>query len=612
MRTHSEGAGSEITRTRERCYPNGTRDGLVLGINAAYHESAAAVVRAGKVLHAVEEERLSRVKHGKCALATNSDALPWRAIESCLRAVEADVEDLSAVAYSLVPGRRLATLGVDPEPIDNGHGFGTEAGELLFDERVRSVGESFPCPVEFVPHHVAHAAHAFCASPFPEAALLVVDGIGESSTCWLGRGGPSLQPIEEIRYPHSLGLLWERVALFLGFTEYDAPKVMGLAAYGDPERYEREIGKLLAVPSSDGGIPGTEPLPFYIDLELARFRSPDVDGLEFLFGPRRTQGEAPTESRFADVAAALQRQSEAALLALCRRLHHATGLDALAYAGGVALNCVANGRLEREGPFEALYIPSAPHDAGTALGAALVLSCGGVPVSYPPKPMDWALGPSWSLEAIDAALTKYDLEYIVVADPAREAARMVAGGQLVGWFRGAVEFGPRALGHRSLLADPRCFAARERLNSRIKHREGFRPFAASVLAEEANAWFALQNRIGAHHSRELMLVAYPARPDVLRRIPAVLHVDNTCRIQTVTPQGDPAFHRLIVCFAELTGVPMVLNTSFNDSEPIVGAPDDAIRTYLATGMDAVFLEDRLVRRSSCYPETDVAGESGGD
>ncbi|MBI3892844.1 MAG: carbamoyltransferase [Candidatus Wallbacteria bacterium] len=571
---------------------------LVLGINAAYHESAAALVRGEDAIFAIEEERLSRIKHGKKPSVGNPDQLPWMALNACLAAAGVDLEDVEQIAYSLVPGKRAATIGADPYPIDRAAGFGTQQGEDEFDRRVRSVSASFSQPVSFVPHHLAHAASAFYPSPFDEAAVMVADGIGENSTMWLGRGtSTGLERLEEIPYPHSLGMLWERIAAYLGFTEFDAPKVMGLAAYGDPGRFEVPMRRLLEVPDPDGGEPLGQAPPFRVDAQLARFRAADVLGLESLFGPRRHPGERPEEARFADVAAALQAQTELALLASCRRLHRVTGLPQFAYAGGVALNCVANARLERDGPFDALYIPPAAHDAGTALGAAWLLS-GGRAGGASPEQRSPFLGTAWPPAEIDDAIARAGLSSQRVSDPAALAAQLLTQGKLVAWFTGRLELGPRALGYRSLLADPRDRRMRELLNNRVKHREPFRPFAASVLAESLDDWFQTPaRRPGAAASRDLMLLAYRARAERVATIPAVLHRDNSCRIQTVDAVRDPVYHRLISQFASRTGVPLILNTSFNDNEPIVSSPEDALRTFQATDLDALFLEDRLVRGS---------------
>jgi carbamoyltransferase len=586
---------------------------LVLGLNAAYHESAAAIVRGSQVVFAAEEERYTREKHAKLARVTNPDQLPWFAIRDCLRAANCTkLSEVDAVAYSLMPGNRLAMIGRDPYPISELVGFGTEWGERTFDIRVRAVPQivsgvadisSFSDGFHFVPHHLAHAACALHASGLQSAALLVIDGIGESATTWLGRGSQAgLETIEEIPYPHSIGMLWERMAEYLGFGEYDAAKVMGLAAFGDPQRFAAAMDRVFHVCDYGAATVDSGKLPFVVNLDLARFRAGDVAGLESLFGRRRQAEESPTDARFADVAAALQKRTEDALLALACRLKRVTGESNMAYSGGVALNCVANSRLEREGPFEAMHIYAAPHDAGTAIGAALdtarrIAGPGSSAAREVGSSLTPFLGREFDDEAIDAAFSRWGLARERVSNPELRAASLLADGRIIAWFQGRLEFGPRALGNRSLLADPRHLEMRERLNDRIKHRESFRPFAASVLEEEAAAWFEFPTvRTGARASRDLMLLAYSVRPAVRSRIPAVVHADGTCRIQTVRQNRQPRFHRLISAFSQKTGVPLILNTSYNEQEPLVLRPDDAIATFLRTPIDALFMNDRMVVR----------------
>jgi carbamoyltransferase len=376
---------------------------------------------------------------------------------------------------------------------------------------------------------------------------------------------------------------------------------MGLAAFGDPQGFAAAMDRLFQVqpcgPACDSG-----GLPFLVDLELARFRAGDVAGLESLFGRRRRPDESPTVERFADVAAALQSRTEDALLGMARRLKRATGESRLAYGGGVALNCLANSRLERDGPFDAIHVYAAPHDAGTAVGAALETArrIAGHDACWPGAAghrLTPLLGDEYPPKAIDAAIDRWGLPSQRVADPAARAAGLLADGQIVAWFQGRMEFGPRALGNRSLLADPRSPQTRDRLNGRIKHRESFRPFAAAVREEQAAIWFELPgDREGAQGSRELMLLAYPVRGEFRSKIPAVVHRDGTCRIQTVSRERHPQLHRLLSVFFEWTGVPLLLNTSFNEQEPLVRTPDDALATFVKTDVDALFLNDRLVVR----------------
>jgi len=574
---------------------------VIIGVNSAYHESAAAAVRDGVVLAAVEEERWSRRKHGKRALVSNPDELPWRSIRWALGAAGARPRDVRAVAYGFAPRARLWHVGRDAAPLADPAGWGSEAGERAFEAGLSRLPAALAeggitAPLRFVPHHRAHAASAFYPSPYESAAVLVLDGIGEHGTAWLGRGrGARLTPIARLRYPDSLGLLWERACVHLGFSEYDAGKVMALAAYGDPARHRAAMGRLLRIAPDGGGDPGAPLL--VVDPALARLRAADTDGLTALFGPPRAPGEPLDAPRLADVAAALQEATEEAVLAAARRLARLTGERRLAYAGGVALNCVANARLERLGPFESIYIPAAPHDAGTAVGAALevALRLGAPREPGAPSPGPF-LGPEAGEEEALEAARGAGLRVERVADAPARAAERIAEGALVGWCQGRLELGPRALGHRSVLADPRRAEVREALNRRVKHREPFRPFGASILAGSCAEWLDLPSRAASAPSRGLMLFAYPVRPERRARVPAVVHVDGTCRIQAVDEGQDPRFHALLRRFHEVAGVPLVLNTSFNDSEPIVLSPGDAVRTFLSSGLDDLFLGDLHARR----------------
>lgn len=587
---------------------NSPQSTLVLGINSVYHESAAALVKNGKVICAVEEERFSRLKHGKTAQVSNPDELPWEAIRYCLNGI--DPQTLDAVAFSFEPGKRLDMIEIDPYLVSSSKGFGTEWGEILLNQLILGIpkvlSKQMGIPgleqrVHFVPHHLSHAASAFYAAPFPQAAILVVDGIGENSTGWMGRGTRGgLKMMNEIPYPCSIGFLWERIASFLGFTEYDAAKVMGLAAYGDPTRFAFEMDRLFWLLPNE--VQNGKP-PFLIDSVLAGFRREDMEGLEALFGSRRREDQDPQTPQFADLAATLQVRTEEVLLKLAWNLHDMTGEHSLVYAGGVALNCVANARLEKEGPFENLYVYGAAHDAGTAIGAALEVSLildntenkeGDDPSTTPLSPF---LGPEFDETEIDDALRNTLLSFEILDDPALRAAQLLAKGEIVGWFQGRLEFGPRALGNRSLLADPRHINTKFLLNKRVKHREVFRPFAASVLEEEASNWFEFPEvRVGAYFSRDLMVLAYPVREDLAEKIPAVVHQDRSCRIQVVNKNRHSLFHQLISYFFDLTGVPLVLNTSFNDQEPLVATPEHAIATFQRTRIDALFLHNRLVLR----------------
>jgi carbamoyltransferase len=564
----------------------------ILGLNAAYHESSACLVRGGRIVTAAEEERFIRVKHAKSSRVDNPEVLPLAAIAHCLReggrqrGTPLSLAEIDQIGYSLDPAERLRRNleHRHPYPVTAGS-FGSEEGEEMFHRRSRAVEEDlrrqgFRGEFHFLDHHDCHAASAFFVSPFAEAAVLVIDGIGEweSTTSYLGSGN-RLERLASIGFPNSLGLLWEKIAKFLGFSEYDACKVMGLASYASPERQRQAFGRLLAI-GDDGG--------FTVDDGIARLRNEDYSALEELFGlPRRTRPialAAADNLPYVEVAAALQEATERTVLAVAGALQRRTGARHLCLAGGVALNCVANGKLIESGLYEEIFVQPAAHDAGTAIGAAFLIwnqllgEPRGEAFSTP------YLGPSFSDDEIRAALDARGLAYREHDEVEAATARLIADNHVVGWFQGAMEIGPRALGNRSILADPRRADMVETLNLKVKHREPFRPFCPSVLAHRAGEWFAIER---PELPAAYMLTAHAVRAGKRAAIPAVTHVDGTSRMQLVSAESNPRFFRLISEFERLSGVPVLLNTSFNDDEPIVCSPDDAVATFLGTRIDAL-------------------------
>lgn len=562
----------------------------ILGINSAYHESAASLVINGEQICFIEEERVNRVKHAKTSEIDNPHVLPAGAMKRCLEIAGLSFTDIDFFAYSFAKEGRLQNIGVDTHLTPGS--WGTEEGENLFHSKLMMVPEVLQEITGFdvedklvwVDHHLAHAASAFLCSPFKEAIVLVVDGIGEfdSISAYIGRHN-QLGKIFSLPYPHSLGFLWEKICKFLGFSEYDACKLMGLSTYGDPSKM-REAFSLLARLD--------EATLFQVDNEVARFRSDDMSGLEELFGPARAK-DAPIEMRHKDIAAALQEFTEKVVLQLAQKLKKKFRINKLCLAGGAALNCVANTVLQKQGSFPDIFIQPSANDAGTALGAALYVWCG-----LNEQLRDFSLshsfwGPEYKEEDVTRAIKASGLRAEKVADAPVRAAKFIDQGKIVGWFQGKMEMGPRALGNRSLLADPRRKDMRDVLNRKIKHREDFRPFAPSVLAEKAADWFDCHGR---SVSEEFMLFAYSTRKKNHEKIPAVVHVDNSSRIQAVNKDTNPRYHQLISAFESISGIPMVLNTSFNDSEPIVMTPDDAINTFKKTGIDVLFLNDHMILR----------------
>ena len=542
----------------------------VLGINAVFHDPAAAVVVDGVVLAAAEEERFTRRKHGKEPVPFSTWELPVHAARWCLATAGLAPGDLDAVAYSYHPG--LATRSSDDLTAR-----GWEELRTLYVRRAplflrTALPGLDPERVRFVPHHVAHAASAYLAAPFGDASVLVVDGRGECASHLAadvvqGR----LRVLASQRLPHSLGLFYEAATEHLGFQRAsDEYKVMALASYGTP----RFLGELRRHVRADGeGGYAVDPL------DWSRFV------------PRRAP-ESDWSAAHADLAASVQARLEEVLLELARWLHARTGRRRLALAGGVALNCVANSRLRREGPFEDVWIPPAAGDAGTALGAALhVARCLGDALVHVDTA---ALGRGWSADELAAWLAGARLPHERPTSMADAVADVLAADGVVAWFQGRSEYGPRALGHRSLLADPRQAANVERLNV-VKGREQFRPVAPMVLLERAAEIF--EGPVPSPY----MLFTHRVRPAWRTRIPAVVHVDGSARVQTVDRADEPLLATLLDAFAARTGVPLVVNTSLNTAgRPMVDDPRDALECFGSAPIDALALGPFLLRRAACW------------
>ncbi len=563
--------------------------GYILGINSAYHESAACLLRDGVIVAAIEEERLTRIKHAKPARVDNPNELPVRAIEACLRIAGIKADRVEGIGFSINPRRRLRNQ--DFEDFVAEGSWGSTAGEQQFFETVSEVpGQLKEMGLKgqfaWLDHHVCHAASAYYPSPFEDAAVLTVDGIGEESSTAFGFGqGSDLSIFHEISYPSSIGFLWEKLSKFMGFGEYDACKIMALAAYGNANAELTRLEKLIHL------LPEGK---FQIDNNGLRFRVEQYAGLEELFGIKRRGGGEEIRQIHCNIIAALQRVTDKVMLHMVEYLYEQTHSQNLCMAGGVALNCSTNHYIHERGPFSGLYIQPAAHDAGTAIGAALT-RWRSLSADTRRRPQNQVyLGPAYTDEEIRRDLNEAGIIYERRGDIEKAAAELLSQGKVVGWFQGAMEFGPRALGNRSLLADPRSPDTRERLNAQIKHRESFRPFASSALFEEVDKWFDIGKPTIAS---EFMLVAYPAREAVKDLIPSVLHVDGTSRIQIVKREVNPRYHALISEFFLLTGIPLVLNTSFNDDEPIVCTVQDALNTFSETHIDYLAIGDCLVDRN---------------
>jgi carbamoyltransferase len=541
----------------------------VLGINAVFHDPAAALVVDGRIVAAAEEERFSRRKHGKACVPFSTWELPTQAIAWCLRRAGLRPGDLDAIGYSYDPALAPAAGDITA---DEWEGLRT-----LYVERAPRFLASLGLDadkVRFVAHHIAHAASAHLAAPFASSAVLVVDGRGERASHLAGhaRADGSLEVLAAQCLPHSLGLLYEELTEHLGFRRSsDEYKVMAMASYGAP-RFVDALRELVR-PSGDGGFT-VEPV--------------DWDA----FAPEVTAGGEWTRAH-ADLACSVQTRLEEVLLELARWLHVQTGEPALTMAGGVALNCVANSRMWREGPFDAVWVQPASGDSGTALGAALRLARD---LGDRVRAMPGAdVGRSWDEDELETALRTARVPYERPRDVAEAVADVLAHDGVVAWFQGASEYGPRALGRRSLLADPRSAANVARLND-VKGREQFRPVAPMVLEQRAVELF------DGPLPSPYMLFTHRVRDGWRERIPAVVHVDGTARIQTVSPRREPLVAAMLGAFERRTGVPVVVNTSLNTAgRPMVDDPRDALECFGSAPVDALALGPFLVRRMAFEP-----------
>ena len=590
----------------------------ILGISAWYHDSAAALVVDGTVAAAAQEERFTRVKH---------DArFPRHAIASCLEQAGLAPGDLDLVVFyekPLLKFERLLETYLAFAP----RGFGSFLRampqwlrtKLFIPQEIRAGLPGYDGPVRFAGHHEAHAAGAFFPSPFAEAAIVTLDGVGEWSTATWGTGrGAAVQLRQEVRFPHSLGLLYSAVTYYTGFRvnsgEY---KVMGLAPYGEPKYRDLLLEHVIDL-REDGS--------FRLDQRYFNYcQGLTMTGPRFhdlLGGPPRRPESALTQKEM-DLAASIQAITEEAMLRIARHVHRETGLEDLCLAGGVALNCVGNGKILREGPFRRVWIQPAAGDAGGALGAALLgwhhmLGHGREPVE-PDAQQGSYLGPAYGRDEVVALLEREGAVAAEIADEdelARRVAALLEEGRVVGHHYGRMEFGPRALGHRSILGDPRNTAMQRTMNLKIKYRESFRPFAPSCLEERTADYFELDvpspymllvadvqpARRRAMNDEERSLFGIDKLNVVRSDVPAITHVDYSARVQSVNKDTSPRYWRLIKAFEERTGCGVVVNTSFNvRGEPIVCTPEDAWRCFMFTEMDALVLGNHLLLKEDQPP-----------
>jgi carbamoyltransferase len=579
----------------------------ILGLNAFHGDSAACLLRDGVMLAAAEEERFRRIKHWA--------GFPSEAIRYCLAEAGISLAQVDHVAINQDSkanlGRKIGfALKQRPDlglVLDRLRNKRERAG--VGDHLARAfTGAPFKGHIHAVEHHLAHMSSAFHVSPFDEAVIVSVDGFGDfASAAWGTGSGSRIEVEDKVYFPHSLGIFYQAMTQFIGFPHYgDEYKVMGLAPYGQPV-FMDQMRQIVDLRPGGG---------FRLDLAYFRHHREKVDyeweggtpavgalyapALEALLGPARS-GDEPLTQRHMDIARSTQAMYEEALFHLLAALHARHGGDAVAIAGGCGMNSVANGKIALRTPFRQVYVQSAAGDAGGAVGAAYSVwhQQGGGRQEHHAHAC-W--GPGFSSQAVGEMLAGRAHQIAgqgcsvqQVTDEqalAQLAAQAVARGDVVGWFQGRMEWGPRALGNRSIVGDPRRADMKDILNLKIKRRESFRPFAPSILREAVGDWFELDGDV------PFMMQVYPIRQEQRARIPAVTHVDGSGRLQTVTREANPRFHRLISAFRDLTGVPMVLNTSFNENEPVVCTPVEALDCFLRTRMDLLVMEDWVVTRNN--------------
>lgn len=573
----------------------------ILGLNAYHGDASACIYKDGELIAASEEERFRRIKHWA--------GFPVEAIRFCLAEAGIDISQVDYISISRDPkanfGKKVLSALKNRLSISNmltrvknlkkASGLDEEFA-LHFDHPA----SFFTGKIVYVEHHRSHLASAFFASSFQQSALLSIDGFGDFSSTMIGIGrGNQIEVIDQVTYPHSAGIFYTALTQYLGFPHYgDEYKVMGLAPYGKPV-YVDELRKVLRF--KDNGL---------FELNLSYFNhtskgvnmsweggSPEIgrvysDELVTLFGPARAKDE-PLNDHHRNLAASVQRITEELIFHILTHLQKRTGIDRVCIAGGVAQNSVANGKLLLNTPFRQIYIPPAAHDAGTSIGSALYLYNHILKKERLPAMQHGYLGSRFSAEEVRQVLNDQKVTFRELSDEElyHEVSDCIIGGGVVGWFQGRAEFGPRALGHRSIIADPRRTDAKDILNLKIKRRESFRPFAPSILGEFVTEYFEQTDAV------PFMEKVFLIRPEKRASIPAVTHVDGTGRLQTVDAAVEPKYHALIHAFYQKTGVPILLNTSFNENEPIVNTPKEALDCYLRTQMDMLVLGNCVVRRS---------------
>ncbi len=564
----------------------------ILGISCFYHDSAAALVIYGTLVAAAHEERFTRIKH--------DPELPSNAVAFCLDKAGPSINDLDYIAFydkPLIKFDRIVT-GYMAVPFRSYRAFlrglPIWLRRKLWADHVIHKELGYEGEVLYLPHHLSHAAGTFFSSPFDRAAILTIDGVGEWANASYGVGeNNKVKLLAEMHYPHSVGLLYSAFTYYLGFQVNSAEyKVMGLAPYGKPRFAELIEDKLVKI-HDDGSIHlNLDYFTFHFGLTMIGSK------FEKLFGQQRRTPESKIEPFHEDVAASIQAVTEKIVLKMASHVREQTGMDKLCMSGGVVLNCKANGVLLKRGVFDEIYVQPASSDAGGAVGAALYAHYRLTGENKKPQPF-FGIGPQYTEQDMSTILDSNQIPYSHDSSDNHlvRLAHEIAGGKIVAIYQGAMEFGPRALGFRSIVADPRDNKMKEKINAAVKYREPFRPFAPAVLAEHASEYFDCTGEA------PYMLFNYTVAEDKRRLIPAVTHVDNSARIQTVAEKDNPSFYKLLRQFKAVTGIPVLLNTSFNlRGHPIVNTPEDAFATFCSSDIDLLLIENYLVIKSQVPKE----------
>lgn len=574
---------------------------IILGINAYHGDSSAAIIKDGKLLAAIEEERIRRTKHWA--------GFPSEAIKWCLSWTEINISDVDYITVSRDPFARFYKKII--RVLSKRPSFSFIKGRLSNYEKIKGVKENLAeilgvdkkdirAKVVNIEHHRAHIASSFFVSPFKEAAVVSIDGFGDFVSAMIGVGEDNrIDILDIVEFPHSLGVFYSALTQFLGFWNYgDEYKVMGLSAFGKPV-YLDAMRKLVKL--KNNGLFELDTSYFLHDnkgIEMTWLNEKPAigrlfsDKLEDLLGKSREKGEELSQ-KFRDIAASVQLMYEETFFHILNSLHNKTGLENIALAGGCIQNSLANGSIYNKTPFKNVYIPPAAYDAGGAIGAAFYLWHQNLKKSRNFEMVSPFWGPSFDNSKIKMVLDASNIEYKEMSEEQliERVAKDLAEGKVVGWFQGRSEWGPRALGNRSILADPKGKEIKDILNARIKKREWFRPFAPVILKERVEEWFE------RHEEVPFMEKVYNIKEEKRELIPAVCHVDGTGRLQTISERMNPRYYNLIKEFDNLTGVPVVLNTSFNENEPIVNTPEEAIDCFLRTKMDVLVVENYYISRT---------------